>query len=84
MLTIRAVQMNRVGTISVIDEAYHSFSALLHLEGRTWSLAIISDKASLAKIRIDLLFERFDVDLIVVNGRTILVVKGPCSISRYI
>lgn len=59
--------MNRVRTVCVVDEAHNSFTTFGHPERRTRRDSIVSHQASLAKVGIDLLFERPNVDLVVVN-----------------
>lgn len=71
ILTIRAVKMNRVSTIRVIDESYYRLSPLAHHEGRARCHAIVAHKSSLAQVWVDLLFKRFDINLIVVDWGTI-------------
>lgn len=67
ILTVRSMEMNRISTISMIDEAHDSFTTLGHHQGRTGGNSIVSNQASLAEVGINLLLKWFDVDLVVVN-----------------
>jgi hypothetical protein len=71
MLTIRAMEMDGVCTIGVVDEAYYRLCSLAHHESRARCHAIITHQSGGAKVRVHLLGERLDVNLIVVDRRTI-------------
>lgn len=68
-LTIGSMKMDRVGTVCMVDEAHNSFTALGHPHGWARGDSIVSDQTSFAKVGIDLLLKRLDVDLIVVDWR---------------
>lgn len=59
--------MDRVGAISVVDEAHDRLGALAHHECRTWCDSIVANEPGLAQVRVDLLLERLDVDLIILD-----------------
>ena len=67
---VRPVQVNRIRPISVVDESYNSFASLRHFEGRAWGDTVVSDESGFPKIRVDLLEERLDFDLIVVDRKS--------------
>lgn len=73
--------MNRISTISMVDEAHDSFTTLGHHQGRTGGDSIVSNQAGLAKVGIHLLLKWLDVDLIVVNW---WVAKRPNPFVRLI
>jgi hypothetical protein len=76
-LTIRAMKMDRVCTIGVVDEAYDRLCSLAHHEGRTRCHAIITNQSGGTKVRVHLLGERLDVNLIIVDRWTIGESKLP-------
>ena len=53
--------------ISVIDKPHNRFAALDHLECRAGHLAIVTDESCLAKLRVDLLHNGFDIDFVVID-----------------
>lgn len=53
----------------MVDESYDCFPTLGHHECWPRVLTIISDKSRFAQIGIDLDFERFDIDFIVIYGQ---------------
>lgn len=71
LLTVRAVKMDRVGTICVVDEPNYRLSTLRHLERGTWRNSIITNEPSLAQIGVDLLLKGLDVDFIVIDWGTV-------------
>jgi len=54
ILTVRAMEMNRVCAISVVDEPHHRLSILAHHESWAWCHAIIANELSLAQVGVDL------------------------------
>ena len=54
----------------MVDESDNCFPTLGHHECWSRVLTIISDKPRFAQIGIDLNFERFDVDFIVIHGQS--------------
>lgn len=58
--------MDRVCTISMVDEAHNSFTPLLHLESRSRNGSIVTN-VSCFLARIALNINRFDIDLVVIN-----------------
>jgi hypothetical protein len=55
----------------MINKSHNRFTSLLHLESRTRGLAIIPNKTSLSEVGINLAFERLDVDLEIVDWRSV-------------
>jgi hypothetical protein len=51
----------------MVDEAHHCFCSLAHHESRTRCHAIISNEFGLAQVRVDLLLEWLDINLIIIN-----------------
>ena len=66
MLTIRAVEVDRVCTIGMVDEADDCFTPLLHLESRSRDRTIVPD-VSCFLARVDLDIDRLDINLVVIN-----------------
>lgn len=61
----RSVKMNRVLTISVVQESHHTFSATGHDDSRTWRATVVANEAGRLKVWKDLLSEWLDFKLIV-------------------
>lgn len=64
--TIRAVEMNRVCTIGMVNETNDRFTPLLHFESRSRDGAIVSNMPCFLA-RVDLDIDRLDVNLVIVN-----------------
>jgi hypothetical protein len=64
--TVRAVKVNRICTIGMIDEANDGLTPLLHMEGRSRDYTIVTDMACF-DTRIDLDIDRLDLDFVVIN-----------------
>jgi len=54
VLTIRAMEMDRVCFVGFVDESHHRFSSVAHHESRARRHAIIANEFGLAQIRVDL------------------------------
>lgn len=74
LLTIRAVKVNRISAIGVVDESDNRLTALLRLNGRAWCHTIVTNESGLTQVWIDLSLEGLDINLIIVNR---WVVEGP-------
>lgn len=59
--------MDRIGTVCMVDEAYDSLTTFSHFKCRTRGNSIVSNQAGLSKIRVDLLLEWMDVNLVVID-----------------
>lgn len=68
--------MDGVGLVTVVDESNHCLTTLAVHDGRTRCDAIISDKTSLSKVRVDLRFKWLDVDLVVIDGWVVIRLCG--------
>jgi hypothetical protein len=53
MLTIRAMEMDRVRTIGMVDEAYNCLGSLAHHESGAWCDTVIANESGLSKIGVD-------------------------------
>lgn len=51
----------------MIPEPYHCLTSLLHTKGWTGRHAIVTDKSGRLQTRVDLLSERLDVNLVVID-----------------
>lgn len=79
--TVRAMEVNRVGPIGVVNEAHDCFTTLPCLDGWARCNAVVAYKASLAQVGVDLLFKGLNVDFVVVNGWTVGKGEGPIILS---
>jgi hypothetical protein len=79
---IRTMQMNRIGSITVVNEAHDRFCALLHHEGWAWYHAIIANEPGLWQVGIDLYINRLDVDFIVIDCFSSMVVDQSSVMSQ--
>lgn len=60
------MQVDRVCTVGMIDEADNSFTSLLHLESRSRNGTVVTN-VSCFLARINLYINRLDFDFIVIN-----------------
>ena len=60
------MEVNRVYTVGMIDEANDSLTTLLHLEGWSRDHAIVTDM-SCFDARVDLDINRLDINLVVID-----------------
>lgn len=61
------MEMHRVCSIRVIDEAHNCFFSFVHHESRARYYSIIADVPRLSQVGIDLNVHRLDVNLIVID-----------------
>ena len=54
ILTIRAMEMDRVCFVGFVDETNHRLSSVAHHESRAWCHAIIANELGLAQVGVDL------------------------------
>jgi hypothetical protein len=73
--------MDRVCTIGVVDKAYDRLRSFAHHKSRTRRHAIITNQSGGTKVRVHLLGERLDVNLIVVDRWTIGESELPWMLS---
>lgn len=59
--------MDGICAISVVDEAHNCLSTLAHHESRSRCDAIVANESGLSEVRVDLLLERLDIDLVIIN-----------------
>ena len=59
ILTIRAMEMNRVCAWGVIDKTHYRLGSLAHHESRAWCDAIVANQFSLAQVRVDLQSDQY-------------------------
>jgi len=54
ILTIRAMEMDRVCFVGFVDETNHRLGSIAHHESRAWCHAIIANELGLAQVGVDL------------------------------
>lgn len=66
--TIRSVEMDRTLANAFVDEPHDCFPSFLHHEGRAGRDAIIANECCSLFTGVNLLRERLDLDLVVIDG----------------